>query len=306
MAEAVKDKFGFVAVQLSRKMWQGNNKLDGEEIGVNFDGLPKEVKEIVTLGHKKMYPKEWRDTFIGVYMKAYHYLQANSLPFITDHIRAVPKAKLAEVMARLELFQKEYMEAKEAFIANYELIKIRWEAKYKGPMWDSMAGFYPHKDALGKKFDLFWTVFEVTSATYSTTSVAEVQVAYTRAKQELNRRLAEMVEESITYLRAKVSQTVSNLANRLRTGGICNNATLDSVRNVEQWFNDLNLFGDKGVESDLKTLREALRGVDSTDLKDNAELTQTLIELSDKVAESAGKLEDINTLTNTYKRTLEI
>ena len=300
------DKLGFVAVQLSRKMWQGNNKLEGEEIGLDLSKLTPEVKEIVTLGHKKMYPKEWRDTFIGVYMKAYHYLQANSLPFISDHIRAVPKAKLAEVMAKLDGFQKEYMEAKEAFIANYDFIKAKWEAKYKGPMWASMAGFYPEKHKLAQKFDLYWNIFEVTSATYSATSAAEVQVAYTRAKQELNRRLGEMVEESITYLRAKVKETVSNLSTRLREGRVVNNATLESVRKVGDWFNDLNIFGDAGVEADLKKMHDALRGVDSGDLKDNAELSANLISLADTVAETASQLEDINPLTNKYKRTLEL
>lgn len=300
------DKLGFVAVQLSRKMWQGNNRLEGDEIGLDMSKLTPEVKEIVTLGHKKMYPKEWRDTFTGIYMKAYHYLQSNSLPFISDHIRAVPKAKLAEVAGKLEGYQKEYLEAKEAFKANYEFIKNKWEAKYRGPMWDSMAGFYPRLEELDKKFDLYWNIFEVTSATYSATSVAEVQVAYRRAKEELNRRLGEMVEESITYLRAKARETVANLRDRLVEGRIIRNDTIEAVRNVEQWFSELNIFGDVEIESQLKSLREALRGVDSSDLKEDASLNTSIIGLADAVIKSASELEDINTLTNNYRRTLEL
>lgn len=306
MAEVQKDKFGFVAVQLSRKMWIGSNKLTGEEIGLDFEALPKEVQEIVKLGTKRMYPKDIRENFIGIYMKAYHYLQANSLPFITDHIRAVPKAKLAEVVAQLERYQQEFYDFKIDFIRNYEDMKAKWEDKYRGPIWDSMAGFYPHKDELAKKFDLFWNVFEVSSATYSATSSQEVQVAYQKAKQELERRMGEMVEESITYLRAKVSSTVKNLANRLRTGAICSSTTIGSVRNVADWFKELNIFGDKGVEEDLKTLRTALQGVESGDLKEDEALRTRIIELADKVAETADKLEDVNILTNEYKRTLEI
>lgn len=306
MTEEKKDKFGFVAVQLSRKMWLGNNKLQGDEIGLDFEALPKDVQDIIKLGSKRMYPKDIRESFVGIYMKAYHYLQANSLPFITDHIRAVPKAKLAEVVARLELFQQEYYDFKTDFIRNYEDMKAKWEDKYRGPIWDSMAGFYPHKDELAKKFDLFWNVFEVSSASYSATSAQEVQVAYQKAKQELERRMGEMVEESIMYLRAKASSTVKNLAERLRTGAICNSRTIESVRNVEQWFKELNIFGDKGVEEDLKTLRMALQGVESEDLKNDEALRTRIIQLADKVAETADKLEDVNILTNEYKRTLEI
>jgi hypothetical protein len=306
MTEEKKDKFGFVAVQLSRKMWLGNNKLQGDEIGLDFEALPKDVQDIIKLGSKRMYPKDIRESFVGIYMKAYHYLQANSLPFITDHIRAVPKAKLAEVVARLELFQQEYYEFKVDFIRNYEDMKAKWEDKYRGPIWNSMQGFYPHKDELAKKFDLFWNVFEVSSATYSATSSQEVAVAYQKAKQELERRMGEMVEESITYLRAKASSTVKNLAERLRTGAICTEKTIGSVRNVEQWFRELNIFGDKGVEEDLKTLRVALQGVESGDLKEDDALRARIIELADKVVATADKLEDVNTLTNEYKRTLEI
>ena len=306
MPEAKADKFGFVAVQLSRKMWIGSNKLEGEEIGLDFESLPKEVQEIVKLGSKRMYPIDIRENFLNIYNRAYKYLQANSLPFITEHIRAVPKGKLAEVIAQLERYQHEYYTAKVDFIHNYEDMKAKWETKYKGPIWDSMAGFYPHKDALAKKFDLFWSVFEVSSATYSATSSQEVRVAYQKAKQELERRMGEMVEESITYLRAKASSTVKNLAERLRTGAICNNATIGTVRNVEQWFRELNIFGDVEVETSLKNLRQALQGVESSDLKENPELTSQIISLADEVVRISDRLEDVNTLTNEYKRTLEI
>lgn len=300
------DKFGFVAVQLSRKMWMGSNKLVGDEIGVDLSSLPQEVQEIVRLGSKSMYPKHIREDFQNIYMKAYRYLQANSLPFITEHIRAVPKAKLAEVIAKLELIQIEYYEVKADFIRNYENMKAQWQARYAGPIWDSMAGFYPHESELAKKFDLFWNVFEVSSATYSATSSQEVQLAYSRAKQELNRRMGEMVEESIMYLRAKVSETVKNLSDRLRAGKICNANTLNSISNVDTWFSELNIFGDKGVEEDLKALRRALTGVEGQELLNNDTLRNTIVELADKVAETANKLEDVNTLTNQYKRTLEV
>jgi hypothetical protein len=301
-----KDKFGFVAVQLSRKMWLGTNRIEGEEIGLDVTTLPKDVQEIIKLGSKAMYPKLIRESFQNIYMKAYRYLQANSLPFITEHIRAVPKAKLAEVIAKLELYQTEYYEVKSDFIRNYEDMKAKWQEKYTGPIWDSMAGFYPHKDQLAKKFDLFWNVFEVSSANYASTNSQEVAAAYAKAKQELNRRMGEMVEESIMYLRTKVADTVRNLSDRLKDGKICNANTLNSVGNVETWFRELNIFGDKGVEEDLKALRRALMGVEGKDLMDNDTLRTNIIELADKVVATADKLEDVNILTNQYKRTLEV
>jgi hypothetical protein len=114
------------------------------------------------------------------------------------------------------------------------------------------------------------------------------------------------VEESIMYLRNKVSETVKNLSERLKSGKICNANTINTVGNVETWFSELNIFGDKGVEADLKALRRALSGVEGTDLATNEDLRNTVIALADKVAETADKLEDVNILTNEYKRTLEV
>ena len=300
-----KDDFGFVAVQLTRKMWMGNTQLLPEDVKADAELLEGKYKDIVKLGTKKLYPKSWQDLFLSIYGRARYIIKSNSLPFITEHIRAVPKEGLSRLIERLELVKTEWNEAKERFKAHYEGIKNEMEKTYPD-LWLRMSHLYPDVSTLNDKFDLDWAIYEVKSASCSPTSAPEVQAAYDKAKKQLNEKLQTMVEESVVYLRNRVVQAVKTLRDRLNSGKIVRNDTIESVRNVHDWFNELNIFGDKTVEESLKALRQAMNGMDSESLKDNDALAKTLTELADKVAADAENLEDLNYLTGNFRRTLEI
>jgi len=115
-----------------------------------------------------------------------------------------------------------------------------------------------------------------------------------------------MVEEAVVYLRKKVVETVQNLSSRLKEGRIVRNDTLESVRRVEGWFKDLNIFGDVQVEEALGKLRGALNGTDYEALKDNDHLKQQLVNLADQVAAAASKLDDVSIISGHYKRHIDL
>ena len=81
---------------------------------------------------------------------------------------------------------------------------------------------------------------------------------------------------------------------------------LESVRRVEDWFKDLNIFGDLQVEETLSQLRAAINGTDYEDLKDNEALKQQLAGLADQVAAVAGKLDDVSLISGHYKRHIDL
>ncbi|MBU4356914.1 MAG: hypothetical protein KJ822_16485 [Proteobacteria bacterium] len=137
-------------------------------------------------------------------------------------------------------------------------------------------------------------------------SAPEIVAAYEQARAELETRYQEMVEEAVVYLRKKVVETVQNLSARLKEGRIVRNDTLESVRRVEEWFKDLNIFGDVRVEESLTQLRAAINGTDYEDLKDNEALKQQLAGLADQVAAAAGKLDDVSVISGNYKRCIDL
>ena len=134
----------------------------------------------------------------------------------------------------------------------------------------------------------------------------EMVGAYDQARSELESRYQEMVEEAVVYLRKKVLETVQNLSARLREGRLVRNDTLESVRRVEVWFKDLNIFGDLQVEEALTQLRSVLNGIDYEALKDNEALKNQLAGLADQVAAVAGKLDDVSVISGNYKRLIDL
>jgi len=107
-------------------------------------------------------------------------------------------------------------------------------------------------------------------------------------------------------IRKKVLEVVTNLSGRLKEGRIVRNDTLESVRRIEGWFQDLNIFGDVQVEAALGQLRSVLNGTDYEALKDNEALKNQLAGLADQVAAVAGKLDDISVISGNYKRLIDL
>jgi len=290
-----------VAIQLAVRSWPGQAKLSAEDLGLK-DG---EVPEIFYLGNKKLYPQEWRQLFSQLSSRARNYLNDSSYPFVVEYVRAIPKRNLARVVERLEELKAEYLARAEEFVAHYEAIQEQWREKYPD-IWPRLQPHYPTKSQLRRKFDFFWSVFDIKGAEIKEGSAPEVIEAYDRARAELQARYEEMVEEAVVYLRKKVLEVVTNLSSRLKDGRIVRNDTLESVRRVEGWFKDLNIFGDAKVEEALGKLRASLNGTDYEALKDNEALKQQLAGLADQVAAVAGKLDDVSTISGNYKRLIDL
>jgi hypothetical protein len=290
-----------VAIQLNVRFWPGQAKLKPQDLGLKED----EVPEIFYLGNKKLYPQEIRQQFGQLSNKARTYLNDNSYPFVMDYVRAIPKRNLARVVERLEELKAEFMAKAQEFLADYDAIREGWQEKYPD-IWEHLAPHYPPREMLKRRFDFYWTVFEIKGAQVQAGTAPEIIAAYEQARAELESRYQEMVEEAVIYLRKKVLETVQNLSARLKEGRLVRNDTLESVRRVEGWFKDLNIFGDVQVEEALTQLRAAVNGTDYESLKDNEALKQQLAGLADQVAAAAGKLDDVSVISGNYKRLIDL
>ena len=290
-----------VAVQLNIRFWPGQAKLKPQDLGLKED----EVPEIYYLGNKKLYPQEIRQQFGQLSNKARAFLNDHSYPFIMEYVRAIPKRNLAPVVERLEELKTEFLAKAQEFLAEYDAIREGWREKYQD-IWEHLAPHYPPKDFLKRRFDFYWTVFEIKGAEVQAGTAPEIIAAYEQARADLESRYQEMVEEAVIYLRKKVLETVQNLSGRLKEGRLVRNDTLESVRRVESWFKDLNIFGDVQVEEALTQLRAAVNGTDYEALKDNEALKNQLAGLADQVATAAGKLDDVSVISGNYKRMIDL
>jgi len=204
-----------VAIQLAVRSWPGQAKLSAEDLGLTYG----QVREIFYLGNKKLYPQEWRRCFNQLSGKARTYLNDHSYPFVVEYVRAIPKRNLAKVVERLEELRAEYLAKADEFVDHYDTIRAEWKEKYQD-IWDRLAPHYPPRDRLRRRFDFFWSVFELKGAEVKEGSAPEIIAAYEQAKADLQERYQEMVEESVMYLRKKVLEVVTNLSSRLKDGRI--------------------------------------------------------------------------------------
>ena len=298
---------GLVAIQLSIRFWPGFVKLRPQDLGLD----PKRIDpNIIYLGNKKLYPKERRDLFANNCNRARYYLHDNSFAYAVDTVRAIPARNLPRVEARLAEFKAEHAGLVEEFLRDYDEIRSEWkrvvDEKHPG-LWKLLEPHYPTPAVLRSKFSFTWRIFNIKAAdTPAETSTPEVIEAYENAKRRLQEDYEAMVEEAVVYLRNEVSKSVNNLAGRIRNGKIIKTGTLDNVRNVAAWFEDLNIFGDRNVAASLAKLRTALDGVDPEGLKSNEVLKKEIGGLAAEVAAQAANLEDVAGITGRYKRKIDL
>jgi hypothetical protein len=301
MAEMAKQDdflFPFVCMQVRTAKWPGKTKLKAEDLDLEED----EIAENVVLGSRKLYPDEWMQKFNKVHGKAIRFLNNKSLPFIVDTVRAVPRMRIQKIVNGLVSFRAEYNLLVNEFLSEIDEIREKMLADFPKTF---KAEDIPSRDKLRKKFGMSWIVFEVKGPNTSALDEEEVIDAFTQAKKEVDEKMAQFVEESVKLLRIRVAKVVTNLQEKLTSGKVIKNSTLDSIKGIYEWFKELNVFQDKSIDSALEKLKSALPE-DAAYFKGNKELKDKITSLADEVVKKAEELEDLDTIKGKYARVVEI
>jgi hypothetical protein len=293
-----KTKLPIVCMQVRVKRWPGQTKLQAEDLDLE----ESDVAENIVLGHRKLYPEDWRAKFSKIQGKAINYLKSNSLPFLLDNVRAVPRMRIDKIVTNLNAFKAQYMELVEEFCDSREEIIIQMLQDYPDTF---KANDIPERAKLRKKFDMWWAIFEVKGPDTSELDSEELIEAYNQAQQEVNEKMAQFVEESVILLRKKIGQTVEALAKKLADGKVIKNSSIESVKSIHSWFKELNVFGDKDIDAALDKLKNALPE-DAAFFKGNKDLQMQVSKLADEVMKKAVALDDLGEISGKYVRVVEV
>lgn len=293
-----KEKLPIVCLQVKSSRWPGQAKLKAEDINLEEE----DVAENVVLGHRKLYPDEWRKKLAKTPVRAIGYLKANSLPFILDTVRAVPRMRIDKIVSNLNAFKLQNDAIVEEFLDAREDIIAQMLQDYPDTF---KASDFPERAKLRKKFKMTWTIFEVKGPDTSELDSQELTDAFNKAQTEVNEKLAQFVEESVMLLRKKIGQVVEGLASKLAEGKVVKNSSLESVKSIHAWFKELNVFGDKDIDSALDKLKNALPE-DAAFFKNNKELQMSVSKLADEVAKKAASLDDLGDITAKYVRVVDL
>src|ERR1041385_5436902 len=105
-----------VLLNVSVRYWRGHKKLRPEDIGLEPD---KGSARLISLGHKRLLPREATAALALVESRAHALVEANTFPFLNGLARFLPNAKLAAVTTKLRALEAEFRQAQQQFIAQY-------------------------------------------------------------------------------------------------------------------------------------------------------------------------------------------
>ena len=99
-----------VLLNVSVRYWRGCKKLRPEDIGLDATALSE---RLISLGHKRLLPKEATAALALVESRSHAFVEANSFPFLNGLAHFLPNARLAAVTTKLQELQAEFWRAKE-------------------------------------------------------------------------------------------------------------------------------------------------------------------------------------------------
>lgn len=292
-----------VLIQVRTGMWQGTAPIKYEDLGLDEVRFPK---TLFKLGQKRLYPEEIKSKFTGIGQKAGVYLGKKGVSFLLKNTYVIPRLKLPQVYKDLKVLEGEYAVETENFLASYEKIREDW----LNENWqhrDKLIAHYPEKEELRKQFKFRIIPFEIRGINAKEADEEVLLETVEEARKDFEGLCANMVGECIEVLRVKVAKTIKNLTDRIRSGKIIRNDTLESVKNIHEQFKELNIFGDTNIENSLMKLRQMLDNVaDAAFLKDNTKLQNEILEAADAVSSQAEDLTDVAGMTGRYKRLIDM
>jgi len=309
-----------VLVNVSVNFWRGCKKLKPEEVGLEASKISN---RLVSLGHKRLLPKECFEKLALIEGRVHAYIDQNSFPFLGGIAHFLPNTKLNEVTNRLKELETEFHQAQESFASNY----AQWRETAIGE-WRNMINnlnlpnandvisaietAYPAQHRLEKYFGFQTQLFQVVAPLANVQAIAEadqrhVMEARQRVAQEAETQLRQQTEsfvaDCITTLRAQTAQLCDEMLNSINTSetGV-HQKTLNRLINFIDQFKKLNFAGDREMETQLNEVRQQLLSRTAEQYRNNdnwkQQLVQGLTGLATKAKEMAS--EDKTVMVHTF------
>lgn len=109
-----------VLLNVSVRYWRGCKKLRCEDIGLD---AAKVSDRLISLGHKRLLPKETMEALALIEGRAHALVEANTFPFLGGLGHFLPNTKLEEVTDRLKEMETGFWSAKAKFLEKYATLR---------------------------------------------------------------------------------------------------------------------------------------------------------------------------------------
>jgi len=265
-----------VLISVSVRYWRAHKKLKAEDIGLQPD---KVSDRLISLGHKRLLPKEATAALALVESRAHSLVEANTFPFLNGLAHFVPNAKLGEVTAKLKALEAEFWLAKNQFVSQYG--KLRDDALEE---WREMAGnlsddpalvvaaieaAFPPAPTLERKFGFDTQLFQIAVPERLGLDLLAIgdqenlvnarQEAAQEAAAKIRAQTETFIADCVASLREQTANLCSEMLQSIRTGetGVHQKTLNRLIKFIEQ-FKAMNFVGDATMEQQLETVRREL------------------------------------------------
>lgn len=285
-----------VLIHLSVRYWRAQIKLRPQDLGLDDDKISH---RLISLGHKKLLPKEAFAPFSLLEGRAHALVEAATFPFLGGIARFLPNAQVANVREKLESMQQEFLTEKARFIGEYE----HWQ-RASADEWRSFArqmgaepdrllttiqAAFPSSDKVSGSFGFETRLFqvalpqslrqEVTSFRDQEAVVAARENVAREAAQNLRRDTESFVADCVATLREQTAELCGEMLasmNSGKTDGV-HQRTLNRLINFIDEFKGLNFAGDTELEEQLETARRDLLSRTAEEYRDSAYARRQLV-----------------------------
>lgn len=283
-----------VLINVSVRYWRAAKQLKAEDLGLDPD---KVSQRLVSLGHKRLLPKEATSQLALVESRVHALIDANTFPFLGGIGHFLPNAKLPEVRYRLDELNREFDHACRSFLDQYEYHREQAIDEWRR-MADQLtddparlvaviAQSFPYRDKVEQKFAFETHLFQVAipdelSAQLVTFGqqqevVSARRQAASQASHEIRAGVENFVNECVTTLRQQTAQLCEEMLSSIQSGksGV-HQKTLNRLARFIDDFKQLNFANDREMEESLEQVRRELLNTSAQDYRQNPSATRSL------------------------------
>jgi len=262
----------YVLVSLKASQWGNFTKLG------NSNGKTEEEKAMIREVGMLVNPENLGlDKIQKLVTAARNFLDTYSLPFGIDGVKIIPRKIVPEVHDQLKKLRVKFE----------ELVSIA-EDKYREEVY-RIASIYPnyfgkvrHKYPLSLegRFALNWKFFPVNAQELDGDLDPEI---IRESNAQMHRELSDLRVSVVQEMRKRLIGAASHLRNKLQSGEIFRDSTVNKLRERIELFSKMNVWDDSEVVQMVNHMKEMLGGTTPDDLRDEGVFRKRFTDELDKV-----------------------
>jgi hypothetical protein len=298
-----------VLVNVSVRFWRAAKKLNAEDLGLQDNQVNG---RLISLGHKRLLPKEALSTFALIEGRAHAAVEKHSFPFLGGIARFVPNTNLSRLNDTLHRLQEEFQSETACFLATYDQLRRQSLEEWRDAAYrlevpveefvDRIAGTFPPSHKIQSKFtfDIHTYQIAVPDSLHLNAVQAGDQLAVIRVREEVAREAASkltqdaeiFVADCVATLRQETANICHEMLTSMQSGkteGV-HQKTLNRLLKFIEDFKTLNFAGDDELERMLEHTRKSLLSRTAVEYRDNVSARTQLQSGLKRLGDEARKL----------------